>query len=55
MGVVIEICVKYPGGPTRMTVAGIIYYIVSGAYVCICVVQRAVRSAYSALLCPVPW
>jgi hypothetical protein len=22
MGVVIEICIKHPGGPTRMTVAG---------------------------------
>jgi hypothetical protein len=24
MGVVIEICAKYPGGPTRITVTGII-------------------------------
>jgi hypothetical protein len=23
MGVVIEICMKYPGGPTRMRVAGV--------------------------------
>ena len=24
MGVVIEICIKYPGGPTRITVADIL-------------------------------
>jgi hypothetical protein len=28
MGVVIEICAKYPGGPTRITVTDIIYYTV---------------------------
>jgi hypothetical protein len=27
MGVVIEICVKYPGGPTRIRVADIYIYI----------------------------
>jgi hypothetical protein len=26
MGVVIEICIKYPGGPTRITVTDIIQY-----------------------------
>jgi hypothetical protein len=27
MGVVIEICIKHPGGPTRMTVTDIIQYL----------------------------
>jgi hypothetical protein len=26
MGVVIEICIKYPGGPTRITVTDIVTY-----------------------------
>jgi hypothetical protein len=26
MGVVIEICVKYPGGPTRITVTDMVMY-----------------------------
>jgi hypothetical protein len=29
MGVVIETCTKYPGGPTRSTVAGICIYLYS--------------------------
>jgi hypothetical protein len=34
MGVVIEICVKYPGGRTRMRVAEYCYCIISHCYYC---------------------
>ena len=42
MGVVIEICIKYPGGRTRITVTGML------SYLCICIARyrTCVHSRY---------
>ena len=51
MGVVIEICAKHPGGPTRITVADISYNIffkaeTTGVIIGICVKYLGGRSVF---------